>query len=182
MRRSKAAILIICIFFIIVFSLSIALNRHFPILVVSGESSVGTWMSGVLLIISATLTLVLGMQKKWSPWLFITAFFILLAVDERFMIHEKLKEWIVFSFKLTREDFLIAEIPVILGAFLGAFIAVILWGEMKNRSRVFLLFAVTLGITSVIIDVLAAGVLWEDGLKILAELSLTCSLLKIFDV
>lgn len=171
-------IVLLLSFFILVFAFAFAFNPHFPQLVLAGESSVATWMSGALLIISASLCLVMVMYKGNGLWYILTAFFFLLAADERFMFHEQLKERIIFSFQPSKISALIYELPVIAGACLGAVMARLLWLQLRGMSRVFLLCAVALGILSVVIDIFTAGVLWEEGFKLLAELLVTCALLK----
>jgi hypothetical protein len=62
------------------------------------------------------------------------------------------------------------------GAGVGIFMALILWRNLHLKSRVLLLFAVVTGTASVVIDVLAGGVFWEECLKLVAELLVVCSL------
>jgi len=170
------------VFFVLVFSVAIALNPHYPMLVIAGESSVGTWLSGVLLIISATVSLITGMRKGWLPWFLVAAFFSVLALDERFMFHERLKEKIIFSYHHgTVVSRWVYELPVIAGACAGAAIAFLLWRYLHGASRVLLLCAAFLGSASVAIDVLGAGVLWEECFKLLAELLIACVLLREVD-
>ena len=169
-------------FFCIVFSIAFAFNTHFPQLVVAGESSVGTWMSGALLVISATLCLILGMRHRAFTWFFITGFFFLLASDERFMFHEHLKEKIMFTFYPAKSFRWIRELPVIAGAALGAFVAYILWNHVKGSGKILLLLAVFFGTVSVVMDIFSAGVIPEDCCKLIAELLITLSLLKTIEV
>jgi hypothetical protein len=169
-------------FFILVFAIAFTFNRHYPALVIAGESSVGTWMSGVLLIISATISLILGMRHGWRPWFVLAAFFFVLALDERFMFHERLKEWIIFSSHTNQTSRWVYELPAIAGALVGVYIAIVLWKYLEGVSRVLLIFAAILGTASVTIDVFAAGVLWEECFKLLGELSITCALLKKIDL
>jgi hypothetical protein len=166
----------LCSFFIAVFAIAFALNRYFPMLVIAGESSVGTWMSGALLMICATLCLVLGMREGWWPWTLITVFF-LLALDERFMFHEHLKELIIFSHPETKLALWIYELPVISGALVGVIVVVILWRYLHGAARILLVIATALGTASVVIDVLAAGVFWEECSKLIGELSVVFALL-----
>lgn len=171
-------IVLLLSFFILVFAFAFAFNPHFPQLVLAGESSVATWMSGALLIISGSLCLVLVMRTEKSLWYILTAFFFLLAADERFMFHEQIKERIIFSFQPSKIPVLVYELPVITGACLGAVMTRLLWLQLKGMSRLCLASAVALGTSSVVIDIFTAGVLWEEGFKLLAELLVTCALLK----
>ena len=172
------SIVVLLSFFILVFAFAFAFNPHFPQLILAGESSVATWMSGVLLIMSGSLSLVIGMRKGNGLWYLITAFFFLLAADERFMFHEQFKERIIFSFQPVKASVLVYELPVIAGACLGAVMARLLWRQLRGISRVCLVCAVILGTSSVVIDICTAGVLWEESFKLLAELLVTCALLK----
>jgi hypothetical protein len=146
---------------------------------IAGENSIGAWLSGAFLIISSTITAVIASRRGWYPWIPFTIFFMLLAIDEKFMIHEAIKRKIVFSnFGKTSEPvYWIGEIPVILAACVGAVVAWILW---KNVSRYHWLIAagVIFGIASVTFDVLTLGVLWEDSFKLIGEMAI-CSVLVI---
>jgi hypothetical protein len=50
--------------------------------------------------------------------------------------------------------------------------------SLEGMSRLCLVSAVALGTSSVLIDIFTAGVLWEECFKLLAELLVTCALLK----
>lgn len=163
-------------FFILVFTGAFAFNRQFPQLVITGEASVGTWMSGALLIMSATLCLILVMRAKAFPWLLLATFFFILALDERFMFHEQLKTQLIFSYGLGSRW--MYELPVILGAIVGIFAAGLLWLQLDGTGRALLASAVVLGSISVLLDILASGVLWEECCKLIAELLVTCALLR----
>lgn len=167
---------IICSFFISVMLFSFIANYHYPVLVVAGEASVGTWMSGVLLIISAVFCLISGMQKGWNPWLIFVLFFIVLAMDERFMIHEHMKEYIIFRTPYRNSKWLF-ELPVILGALLGLVISFIMWRNLNRKNKPLLFTAIVLGSLSVIYDIFNAGVLIEESLKLLAELVIVLALI-----
>ena len=168
---------VLLLFFTIVLTISFLLNPHFPQLVIVGESSVGTWISGALLIISGSFCLITGMREGYI-WFLITAFFFGLAMDERFMFHEQLKERLIFTFRLSRSLFWIYELPVILAALGGGFVAYLLWTKLNGISRIFLLCAVIFGTSSVVFDVFALGVLWEECFKLLAEVLISGALLK----
>ncbi len=180
--RTNVGVYLLCAFFIVSLSIAFYFNRNFPVLVVAAESSVGTWVSGVLLSCCAAIALVICIHQGWYPWALLSSFFFLLAADEHFMFHERMKEWIIFSY--ANPSVIIRELPVVVGAFAGSWISWILWSYLKESSRVFLLAAVFLGIASVILDVIAAAALWEECLKLVAELAITCALLvqaKTFD-
>jgi hypothetical protein len=171
------AILFLCTFFASVLAVSFMYNRHYPVTVLGGEDSVGTWMSGVLLTFMATLCLFISMKQRWYPWIFFTIFFLLLALDERFMFHERIKERIIFSshsFTLSRW---IYELPVLVGACLGGCLALLMYRHLPLKGRVLLAVVVLSGTVSVAIDVMAKGVFWEECFKLLAELLMACVLL-----
>jgi len=177
MSIANKAIIALNVFFILVLAVAFAGNPYYPIRVISGEQSVGTWMSGVLLIISATVATSVALQPGNRFWYTIAMFFSLLALDERFMFHEQLKQVIIFSAQDTPRW--IYELPAIAGACVGAVVACALWHRLNPSGQKLLLIAVALGTISVTMDVLATtGILWEDSCKLLAELAITCALIK----
>jgi hypothetical protein len=173
--NGNAATVIIVLFFVVFFTVVLALQRQYPVLAISGEQSPGTWMSGVLLLLSAGLSLSLSFRRMF-PWMIIFVFFLVLAIDERFMIHEQLKERVVFAYP--RASRFLYELPVMLAACVGSVVAWVLFSELDTAGRVLLAGAALLGATSVIIDVLAAGVLVEDAAKLLAELFVTLAMAR----
>jgi hypothetical protein len=134
-------------------------------------------MSGALLIFMASLCLFISMQQRWYPWLFFAAFFLLLALDEHFMFHERIKERIIFSFHTASLSRWFYELPVFAGACAGVFAAILLWRYLPGKNRMLLPVVVALGTASVAVDVLSAGVLWEECFKLLAELLMVIVLL-----
>jgi hypothetical protein len=168
----------VCGFSVLVLLIAFICNPQYPIRVISGEASVGTWLSGALLVTAAVLSMVAGMRSGGYPWFIFTVFFAILALDERFMFHEHLKERIVFSFTAIPASWhWVYELPVLLGAGIGALVAALLWRQFTRSGRILLMCAAVLGSASVAIDVLSLGVFWEDSLKLVAELALTCALL-----
>lgn len=178
---ARTAILFLCSFVVAVLVFSFIHNRHYPVTVLGGEDSVGTWLSGVLLIFMAALCLVMSMKQRWYPWIFFAIFFLLLALDERFMFHEQLKEHIIFSFHSLTLSAWIYELPVIVGACFGGCMAVLLWRHLPAHGRMLLPVVVLMGTASVMIDVMAKGVFWEECLKLMAELLMACILLLTVD-
>ena len=153
-RPARKAVGLLCVFFVLVFLVALAFDPHYPVLILVGESSVGTWMSGVLLVVSATASLIIGMRRAWLPWFFISAFFFVLALDERFMFHERMKEHIIFNIthNVSRSR-LLNELPVIVAACAGVFVAFMLWRHLRHRKNRILLFcAAILGTASVTVD------------------------------
>lgn len=178
---TRLAVLLLCTFFIVVFVVAFSQSRYYSLLVLSGEDSVGTWMSGALLIFMASMCFFKSIQTQWNPWIFFAVFFLLLALDEHYMFHEKLKEHIIFSSVANSSSRWIYELPVIVGACIGVFFALIFWRHL-TKGRLLLPLVVILGATSVILDVLAINVLWEDSLKLIAELLMASVLLISLDV
>jgi hypothetical protein len=170
---------ILCVFLAVVFTIAFMNNRHYPTNVIAGESSVGTWASGVLLVMSGTISLIFGMRRGWFPWSVVAIFFLILALDERFMLHEAVKMRIIFHYGLDpAQQHLVAELPVIFGAALGALVSFSLWKHFHKTGRGLLIGAIVLGTASVTMDVFALGVLWEDSFKVFAELLVTTALLS----
>ena len=175
--RHWVPVAMICLFVGGVLIVALLRNYYYPLLAISGEASVGTWLSGVLLIMSATLSLVTGMDRQPWTWFPVAAFFLILALDERFMFHEQLKEQIIFRTYDKNVPRALHALPVIAGACMGAGVAFMLWQQLSRGGRMLLAGVVTLGLVSVAIDVLATGpVLLEDGCKLLAELLVVCVL------
>ena len=178
MRKSeKTAVILLCSFFIIVFAVAFIWYRHYPMLVIAGEDSVGTWMSGVLLVMSGTISMLIGVREGKVFWFVASSFFLLLACDERFMFHEQLKEKIIFSYadNLGASRW-IAESPVLVGACVGAIMTYFLWLHLNNKSKFLLALAMLFGSASVVIDVMSSGVFWEECFKLSGELAICCAL------
>jgi hypothetical protein len=171
-------VVLLCTFFFLVFAIAFLFGNLTPTLIIGGEDSVGSWMSGVLLVISATTTAIMASKRGWWPWMIFSVFFILLAVDENFMIHEAIKRHIVFTtFESTDHPvYWKGELPVIFAACNGLLVAWIMWKHIDKSVRWMVVTGVIFGTTSVIIDVLSAGVLWEDSCKLIGELSVTSAL------
>lgn len=73
---------------------------------------------------------------------------------------------------------LLAELPVMLGSLVGLTAAIALWKKFRDTGRKLIVFAVVFGIASVIIDVFAFGVFWEDSFKLIAEMAISCAFLS----
>lgn len=168
---------ILCVFFLSYFTVAFFYQRDFPVLGVAGEESPGTWMSGALLVICATICLLMTTQQGWWPWSLLFVFFVVLALDERFMFHEQLKANIIFSYGKSTSPFAY-ELPVIIGACGGVGISFILWKQSNVMSRALLVSGGMLGLLSVVLDVLNVGVFFEECFKLLAELFIVCVLLR----
>lgn len=177
-NRYYFAIGLLSLFFILAFLIALLFNHHHPILVLTGERSVGTWMSGALLMMAATTAMIVGIQQSFHPWFLLSAFFLLLSVDERFMIHEGMKDWIIFSLNnCSWKSQWIYELPVMAGGVAGACISILLWRYFQGSGRILLAFATLFGTISVVVDVISLGVFWEEIFKLFAELLIVCALI-----
>ncbi|MBN1758210.1 MAG: hypothetical protein JW863_07830 [Chitinispirillaceae bacterium] len=158
-------------FFAVVLTVAFVKNSWYPIRAIGGEESAGTWLSGAMLVIAMTLSLVAGKRRGLFPWFLFAAFFALAAADERFMFHEQLKQRLIFtSAGHYMQGSLFYELPIITGAVVGLAVTVLLWRTVRKRGRILLTGAAAAGGGSVVIDVFSRGVFWEDCLKLVAEL------------
>jgi hypothetical protein len=176
--RYYFAVGLLLLFFASVFFVAVLSNPHYPVLVFTGESSVGTWMSGVLLMFAAATSLNLSIQKSLYPWLILSAFFLVLTLDEHFMFHEAMKDKLIVTLHNSKWKYWwVYELPVIVGALIGVYVTSVLWRYFKGRGRILLAAATLLGAISVVIDVTASGVFLEEIAKLLAELLIVCMLI-----
>jgi hypothetical protein len=173
--RVSIAVFLITTFFIATIAIAFYHYRQFPALAIAVEESPATWLSGVLLSCGAGIALVITMHRGWNPWAVIAVFLFLLTVDEHFMIHERGKQWIAFN--LHSQVLLIREMPVFIGTAIGCWISWILWRSMTGSARWLLIASIFFGIISVTLDVIYASALWEEMMKLIAELSIVCALL-----
>ena len=178
MKAYMQSVVLLVVLFILFFAIAFAWQPHNPVLILAGESSPGTWLSGVLLIMAAATALITGMRKGWFPWYIASLFFFILAADERFMFHERLKEKIIFSNSSAETSPWLYELPVVFGTCAGIALTILLWRYLRQTSRILLAMAAIAGIISVGFDITGAGVVWEECFKLLAELLLVCALLK----
>ncbi|HNY29297.1 MAG TPA: hypothetical protein PKO15_00275 [Fibrobacteria bacterium] len=155
--------------------LSVPLARSSrAVLVVSGEDSLGTWLSQSMLVACGAFSLQLCAIRRTWPWRVWSPAFVALALDERFMFHETIKERIQLLLPTTPPR--LAEAPVVVVALAGAIAARFLWRDLRTSGRALLSLGVVLGTASVGMDVARAGTLPEDVCKLLAELCVTQAL------
>lgn len=156
------------------------MTRSGVVRIFAGEDSVGSWMSGVLLIISSTVAAAVALRRGWYPWFPFAIFFLLLAVDENFMIHEAMKRSIVFvTYERTNHAiYWMGELPVVVAAGIGAAVAWVLSRNIDRTLRWLIGIGVLFGSCSVVIDILSVGVFWEDSCKLAGELAVTCALVE----
>jgi hypothetical protein len=109
----------------------------------------------MLLVISATVCLLTGIRRGGYTWFCMTVFFLVLALDEHFMFHEQLKERLMFMYYLDKNARFLYELPAIIGACTGAFMAYLLWKHLRGGSRLLLLSAVALGTAFVVLSLFA---------------------------
>lgn len=154
---------------ILVMALPLSVSRS-PALVLSGEGSVGTWLSGAMLVASGAFSLRLWRARGAWPWSLVAPWFGVLALDERFMFHESLKERVQILLADPRASHLLPEAPVLAGALAGLCAAAVLWRDFRPVDRILLASGTLLGAISVALDVTRSGALPEDLCKLLAEL------------
>ena len=169
------AVYIIIALFVTTLAVAFYHYRQFPALAVAVEESPGTWLSDVLLSCSAGIALILSIHRGWKPWALVAVFLFLLAADEHFMLHERAKQWLAFN--IDSDTVLIREMPVFVGTIIGGWIAWMLWKSLEGIARKLLQVAVFSGIISVMLDVFGAAAMWEELMKLVAELAITCGLL-----
>jgi hypothetical protein len=162
----------IALFFIVAF----AFNGRHPILLIAGEDSPATWLSGAMLISAATLSGTIAIRERWLPWILLSAFFFLLAIDERFMIHEAIKDRILFSAGKDAPWWL-KELPVIIGAFVGIGVSIMLFKIFDKTGRGLVSISVLFGLISIIFDIFSKGVIPEEVSKLVAEIAMCLALL-----
>lgn len=144
----------------------------------SGEQSIGTWLSELLLAISIGIIICISVQRQRWIWGILALFFLVVAVDERFMIHEQMKQWIILSsHSRLGISSLKKEIAVILGAIIGGGVILCMVVQMSRKNSLFILIAAFWGIVSVVLDIINIWVFYEDASKLLAELFLVLGLL-----
>jgi hypothetical protein len=173
--RVSIAVCLITTFFITTIAIAFFHYRQFPALAVAVEESPATWLSGVLLSCGAGIALIITTHRGWNPWAVVVVFLFVLAADEHFMLHERCKQWIVFNFN--SQALLIREMPVFIGTAIGCCISWILLRSMTGSARWLLIAAIFFGIISVTLDVIYASALWEEMMKLIAELAIVCALL-----
>lgn len=172
LKASAIFLVLVTIFLVVAFSL----NTTHPVLVVAGEDSPFTWLSGVMLIVAATLSGTIAIRERWMFWMMFTVFFFLLAIDERFMIHEALKDRIIFS-RGNEIPLWLLELPVIIGALTGLTASVTLFRIMDKTGRILLSVGVFFGLISVTFDIFSQGVVPEEISKLVAEIAVCLALL-----
>ena len=162
---------LVVLFFAIVVVIAFVVNKYYPVRAIAGEDSAGTWLSGVLLVMAMTLSLIAGKRRGAFLWYIAALFFLLCAADEHFMFHEQLKERLLFAFPgVTSGKALLFELPILVGAAAGIAMTALLWRAVCRSYRPLLAGAAAFGGLSVVIDVLGRGVFWEDCCKLVAEL------------
>jgi len=153
---------------------------------VAPERSPLTWLSSALIAAGAAVCLSLAMRSG-RPWRFgaIAAGLAFMALDERFMFHERLKDlilWRAYDGDLGAMG-VVGDLPMLAYAAGGAAVLVLLWRVVATRTaRILLATAIGLGAVCVGLD-LAFGGGWpqviEELTEIVAEGVLLVALLSI---
>jgi hypothetical protein len=140
----------------------------------TSERGVGTWVSSMLLCCAATSALLCGtLSRRKILWCSLGGLLLILAADERFMIHEYFKHCIVYY--LFHSDAsrmgIAGDIPVLVAGTIG--LAVALRFIVIARFlyvRLLILGVVLCGGLSVVFDVMYVFTVSEEVLKIISEL------------
>lgn len=151
------------------------------------EDSPTAWLSSVLLAGAALVSLLngeLAAPARWT-WRFAAFALALMALDERFMGHERLKEWLLFSVfdgELPRMGWL-GDLPV---AIYGLGGLAVLWRlharQALGPGRVWLIAAVFLGLAALVFDIAGLGAWFqvlEEALEVSAEAVFLGALVRI---
>lgn len=136
----------------------------------SGEHSMGTWLSDALLLASATICLLRWRREGSFLWSGGSLFFFGLALDERFQFHEALKTRAAFFLWDHQLPMLWSEGPVLAASLAGAGVAWRMWLAFPRGARRSLVLGATCGLASVGLDVFHGGAHPEDAFKLLGEL------------
>lgn len=174
LKKRITSVIIFLIFIIFVF-LGIAVYSTYPwyIRTFVGESSAATWLSSSLLVMISALTLVNYIFDNKILWFGVSSSFFYLACDEKFMLHEQYKEYILFNiFNADLEKMgLWGEFPIFVYMLIGVIVFYFLLFQTKNiYFRVLLVLVLLSGLISFSFDVLKINALIEDIFKIITEL------------
>lgn len=135
------------------------------------------WFQSTLIAASAVVSLCHATLDRGRPrtWYVVAAALFMLAIDERFMGHERLKEWIwvqMFDGDVNRAGRW-PDVPILFYAIGGA--ATVAWIARAVRSRFaarLIWSAITVGTVALVMDVTSQSIalqIWEELLELLAE-------------
>lgn len=138
------------------------------------EDSPVVWLQTSLLVTAVILSITLGHLQMKKRWFVIAVLVFLVALDERFMGHERIKWWLleaVYDGDAAtmgwRGDALLLVYPA--G---GLIMLVAMWRALDAPARYFLAAAVSIGAIAVGLDVLDLLISWqivEELLELTAE-------------
>jgi hypothetical protein len=141
------------------------------------------WLQSTLLAASAAICLCHAVLTGRAGWHVVAAALFALALDERFMGHERLKEWIWLE--LFDGDWNRAgrwpDVPILLEGVIGA--GAIWWivrGTGRGHPSRLLWSALAVGAVALIIDVASQSIavqIWEELLELIAETLFLAALL-----
>lgn len=149
---------------------------------VAYEDSPITWLSTSVLIAAALVAAVLAEDGAGRRWGVLALLLALAALDERFMGHEQLRDWLLQASgsALSREDWR-ANLGMLLYPLAGGSVA---WrcvaGLPRGGARALAGLALLLGSAAVLLDISTVALGWqviEELLELLAELAFLCALL-----
>jgi hypothetical protein len=170
----------------IVFTITIAVVfAEWPFIerAIALEDAPIAWLQSTLIVASAVTCLCRGIMSGRPAWNAIAAALLVLALDERFMGHERLKEWIWLEF--FDADWSRAgrwpDVPMLFVAAVGAAVVTWITREIPAGYPAGLMWAaLAAGAAALAMDVVWQTLemqLWEELLELLAETLFFTSLL-----
>jgi len=153
---------------------------------ISRERSPLAWLSSTLLVASAAVALAVGLRERERPafWALAAGLFAL-ALDERFMFHERLKALVlrrVFDYDRAAMG-IWGDLPMALIPLAGAWVLWSLRAELWRRScRPWILAAFALGAVAIALDIATEAALVqvaEELLETAAETAMLIALLAV---
>lgn len=184
-RSVYSAILYLVLFEISYIIVSLLLHFPWPERAFIGESSPITWLSSTLLVISATFAMVIHLYgKETYIWWIIATGNLVMAMDETFMWHERIKESILFNIFDGDIDAMgfSGELVILLYGLSGVIVFYFLFRKVHIKFlRGILLGVVSSGLCAITLDVSGANPVMEECLEILTETGFVVFLLLYLD-
>lgn len=133
----------------------------------AGEQSVATFLSAASLLTLTVLCWVKSFHDE-KRWLVFSLFFFIALVDEVFMLHEHIKDLLIFKFP--EHPHLFHESATLVSGIVGAVVCVMLVRQMQSGNKKLIYLSALAGAGSLFCDVLSLGIIPEEILKLVAEL------------
>lgn len=161
---------------------------HWPWLeqAVAVEEAPVAWLQSSMLWSGATLALLLVFVEpaRRRGWGVLALALLLAALDERFMGHERLKDWMLFRFFSGELAAMgrVGDLPMLLYAAAGlAFVTWLARGGPRFAGIRWLVAAVVVGTAGIALDIATKDLgmqVVEEGCELLAETLFVCGLLR----